>query len=336
MTQNERLLDPDLEVVHGDELEVRDVKWLWYPYIPFGKITILEGDPGDGKSTFMLTIAALLTKGESLPFEDPENRKEPMRVIYQTTEDDAEDTVMPRFMNADGDPKMLCFIREDKKHLTFSDRRIRQAVIQENAKLLILDPMSSYIGNCSMNHANEVRAQFDHLISVSKETGCAIVIIAHLNKAEGLKAIYRTVGSIDVVGAARSTLLITKDQNEEDLRVMVQAKSNLAPTGSGIVFRLGKKIEFLEETQFQADDLLTSFLPAQPGRPDSKTREASEAIRSLLANGPVPSSRCESYLKGLNIGMTTAKKAKRLLGVTSQREGTGWTWSLPSTGARSQ
>lgn len=108
-----------------------------------------------------------------------------MTIIYQTTEDDADDTVVPRFNAAGGDGERLVFIKEDVKRLTFGDDRIREAVEQCDAKLLILDPMSSYIGDdCSMNNANETRAEFNHLIAVAKDTGCAIVIIAHMNKAK--------------------------------------------------------------------------------------------------------------------------------------------------------
>ena len=173
-----------LEIIKASEITPKEVRWLWYPYIPFGKVTLLQGDPGDGKSKLMLSLAALLSKGAPLPFDDEDEQGEPMTVIYQTTEDDADDTVVPRFNSAGGDGDRLIFIKEDEKSLTFGDDRIREAVEKYNAKLLILDPMSSYIGDtCSMNNANETRAEFNHLIAVAKDTGCAIVIIAHMNKA---------------------------------------------------------------------------------------------------------------------------------------------------------
>ena len=177
--ENEMIVSVPLEVVKASEIEPREVKWLWYPYIPFGKVTLLQGDPGDGKSKLMLSIAALLSKGEPLPFTDEET--EPMTIIYQTTEDDADDTVVPRFNSAGGNGENLIFIKEDEKSLSFGDNRIAEAIEKYHAKLLILDPMSSYIGeNCSMNNANETRAEFNHLIAVAKNTGCAIVIIAHI------------------------------------------------------------------------------------------------------------------------------------------------------------
>ena len=176
-TENEMNVNVPLEVIKASEIEPKEVKWLWYPYIPFGKVTLLQGDPGDGKSKLMLSIAALLSKGEPLPFTETEET-EPMTIIYQTTEDDADDTVVPRFNSAGGNGENLIFIKEDEKSLSFGDNRIAEAIEKYHAKLLILDPMSSYIGeNCSMNNANETRAEFNHLIAVAKNTGCAIVII---------------------------------------------------------------------------------------------------------------------------------------------------------------
>ena len=191
MIENEMTVSVPLEVVKASEIEPKEVKWLWYPYIPVGKVTLLQGDPGDGKSKLMLSIAALLSKGEPLPFTETEEN-EPMTIIYQTTEDDADDTVVPRFNSAGGNGENLIFIKEDEKSLSFGDNRIREAIEMYHAKLLILDPMSSYIGeSCSMNNANETRAEFNHLIAVAKDTGCAIVIIAHMNKMRDTNPLYR-------------------------------------------------------------------------------------------------------------------------------------------------
>ena len=124
--ENEMNVNVPLEIIKASEIEPKEVKWLWYPYIPFGKVTLLQGDPGDGKSKLMLSIAALLSKGEPLPFTEEET--EPMTVIYQTTEDDADDTVVPRFNSAGGNGENLIFIKEDEKSLSFGDNRIAEAI----------------------------------------------------------------------------------------------------------------------------------------------------------------------------------------------------------------
>ena len=323
-----------LEIVRASDITPKEVQWLWYPYIPFGKITLLQGDPGDGKSKFMLSLSALLSNGGVLPFADDEEGGEPMTVIYQTTEDDADDTVVPRFRSAGGDCDKLIFIKEDLKSLSFGDERIKKAITQYDAKLLILDPMSSYIGEtCSMNSANETRAEFNHLIAVAKETGCAIVIIAHMNKMKDTSPLYRTNGSIDIAGAARSILAVTRTPNKEcpAERYLVQVKSNLAPMGNAIVFEVSENgVDFKDEIEMTAEDAFTALAPRM-GRPNERTEAAVLFLKEFLSDGKKLSAvDCESKLEAAGFKKSTAKKAKRKAGVVSHKEGFVWYWSLPA------
>ena len=320
----------DLRLISASEIEPKEVRWLWYPFIPIGKVTIIQGDPGDGKSTFMLTLAALMTKGKPFPFSG-EELMEPMNVIYQTTEDDQDDTVLPRFLKAGGDPNYLTFIDESERAITFADDRIAEAIKKMDAKLLILDPLSAYIGDCSLNQANEVRPRFNYLIKTARERDCAIVIVDHMNKASQSKAIYRTPGTIDVVGAARSSLIIGRHPEEEDMRVMVQQKSNLAPTGHAITFSIGEEgITFLEETKMTADELLSS-LPGQIGRPAVKLEEAISLLEEMLKDGQkIAASECMDALNKAGIKRGTIMQAKKQAGITSHREDDKWVWSMPA------
>ncbi len=129
-----------LEITKASEVQVKSVEWLWYPYIPYGKVTVLQGDAGDGKSTLILKLAAMLTRGEPMPFTDGEGA-EPVYVIYQSTEDDADDTIVPRFIAAGGDTDRLLFINEKEQYLSFSDERLLEAIRQTKAKLIVLDPL---------------------------------------------------------------------------------------------------------------------------------------------------------------------------------------------------
>ena len=320
-----------LEVTRASEVKLQEVKWLWYPYIPCGKVTLLQGDPGDGKSKMMLAISALLTQGKPLPFS--EESEEPMTVIYQTTEDDAGDTVVPRFLSAGGDMEKLVFIREDKKNLSFGDERIREAIIKYKARLLILDPMTSYLGrNCSMNMANEVRSEFNHLIRVSAETGCAIVIIAHMNKMEGINPMYRTTGSIDIAGAVRSILAITRTESDNPReRYMVQVKSNLAPLGTAILFEITDQgVLFLRELRLTAREAFAMLAPAM-GRPSEKCDRAVNFISEMLSDGKWhDADECITRLTGAGIKQTTFKKAKKMLGVVTEKQHFKYRWRLPS------
>ena len=300
MIENEMTVSVPLEVVKASEIEPKEVKWLWYPYIPFGKVTLLQGDPGDGKSKLMLSIAALLSKGEPLPFTETEEN--------------------------------LIFIKEGEKSLSFGDNRIREAIEMYHAKLLILDPMSSYIGeSCSMNNANETRAEFNHLIAVAKDTGCAIVIIAHMNKMRDTNPLYRTNGSIDIAGAARSILAITRTPNKEvpAERYLVQVKSNLAPTGSAILFEVSEKgVDFISEMEMTAEEAFQSLAP-KIGRPNDKEVKAKAFLIEMLKDGEMLSSNCEEKLEAAGFRKSTIKKAKKNAGVISRKKGFLWYWSLP-------
>lgn len=334
MTTSETNTSVVLEIIRASEIEPKEVKWLWYPYIPFGKITLLQGDPGDGKSKFMLSLSALLSNGSALPFTDDEASNESMTIIYQTTEDDADDTVVPRFISARGDCDRLIFIKENLKNLSFGDERIKSAIEKYGAKLLILDPMSSYIGeSCSMNSANETRAEFNHLIAVAKETGCAIVIIAHMNKMKDSSPLYRTNGSIDIAGAARSILAVTRTPNKENPaeRYLVQVKSNLAPTGNAIVFDVSENgVVFKDEIEITAEDAFSALAPRM-GRPNERTEAAISFLKELLSDGKKLSAiDCEVKLEAAGFKKSTAKKAKRKAGIVSHKEGFVWYWSLPA------
>ena len=300
MIENEMTVSVPLEVVKASEIEPKEVKWLWYPYIPVGKVTLLQGDPGDGKSKLMLSIAALLSKGEPLPFTETEEN--------------------------------LIFIKEGEKSLSFGDNRIREAIEMYHAKLLILDPMSSYIGeSCSMNNANETRAEFNHLIAVAKDTGCAIVIIAHMNKMRDTNPLYRTNGSIDIAGAARSILAITRTPNKEvpAERYLVQVKSNLAPTGSAILFEVSEKgVDFISEMEMTAEEAFQSLAP-KIGRPNDKEVKAKAFLIEMLKDGEMLSSNCDEKLEAAGFRKSTIKKAKKNAGVISRKKGFLWYWSLP-------
>lgn len=205
-----------LEITKASEVQVKSVEWLWYPYIPYGKVTVLQGEAGDGKSTLILKLAAMLTRGEPMPFTDGEGA-EPVNVIYQSTEDDADDTIVPRFIAAGGDTDRLLFINEKEQYLSFSDERLLEAIRQTKAKLIVLDPLSAYIGeSTSINSANEVRRQFRPLIDIAKEQGCAIVIGTSISyEMDGKKAEdFSTPDSVNVIelNGMKSELVICRNE----------------------------------------------------------------------------------------------------------------------------
>jgi len=194
-----------------DTIQSEEIKWLWYPYIPYGKLTIVQGDPGEGKTTFALNLAAKLSLGENFENDSESEDREPINVIYQTAEDGLADTVKPRLEAAGADCSKILVIDESEKSLSMKDDRIEQTLEQTHAKLLILDPIQAYLGdNVDMNRANETRNVTKRIAALAERTGCAIILIGHMNKGGGQKAAYRGIGSIDFFAIARSVLLVAR------------------------------------------------------------------------------------------------------------------------------
>ena len=186
----------ELKMIKMSDVQSQEIEWLWYPFIPYGKLTIVQGDPGDGKTTLVLNIAAKLSKGEGL--EEDMKVPGPMNIIYQTAEDGLADTVKPRLETAGADCERILVIDESDKSLSMSDERLEYALKQTGARLLILDPIQAYLGGgMDMNRANEARDMTKKLGALAEKYKCAIVLIGHMNKAAGNKAAYRGMGSID-------------------------------------------------------------------------------------------------------------------------------------------
>ena len=227
----------DLKLISMDEIRTEEVKWLWYPYIPLGKLTIVQGDPGEGKTTFVLAVIAALTTGEPLP--ECGSAAAAMNVIYQTAEDGLADTIKPRLESAGADCSRVLVIDESRRELTLCDERLEQAIRETGARLIVLDPLQAYLGSdVDMHRANEVRPVLKRISAIAERTQCAVILVGHMNKAQGLKSGYRGLGSIDFRASARSVLLVGRLKSSDTLRVVAQDKNSLAPEGPSIAFEL--------------------------------------------------------------------------------------------------
>ena len=251
----------ELKMIRMSEVESQEEKWLWYPFIPYGKLTIIQGDPGDGKTTLVLNIAAKLSKGDSL--DRDMNVQEPVNVIYQTAEDGLADTVKPRLELAGADCKKILVIDESDKSLSMADERLEEALAKTGAKVLILDPIQAYLGcGMDMNRANEARDMTKKLGALAEKYQCAILLIGHMNKASGNKAAYRGMGSIDFFAVARSVLLVGRIEGEPNTRAVVQIKNNLAAFGHPKAFMLSETgFRWLGDYEITADEVLGGIAP---------------------------------------------------------------------------
>lgn len=314
----------ELKIISMDEVPVEEVEWLWYPYIPFGKLTIIHGDGGEGKTTLILQLAALLSRGEKLPCDSTE--REPIKVIYQTAEDGLGDTIKPRLLAGNADCSQIKVIDESEATLTMLDERIEKAIVETGARALILDPVQAYIGaKVDMNRANEVRAILSQLGQIAGQYRCAIILVGHLNKVQGNKSNYRGLGSIDFQATARSVLIVGRLKDNPQIRVMVQDKSSLAPEGEPIAFELDKENGFrwLGHYDISADDLLCG-IPRE-----KKSEQAENLILEYLSQGKYPQQALLKKAQAIGISKRVLDEAKKELNVRSLKEGSQWYWELP-------
>ena len=300
-----------VKIIRMSNVELTPVDWLWKPYLPFGKLSVLQGNPGEGKTYFAMHLAAACTNGKLLPNME---RMEPFNVIYQTAEDGLGDTVKPRLIEAGADLDRVLVIDDSEVQLTLSDERIEKAIVENNARLVIIDPIQAYLGaDVDMNRANEVRPIFMRLGQVAQRTGCAILLIGHLNKAAGMQSLQRGLGSIDIAAAVRSVMFIGKLKHDPTMRILTHEKSSLAPPGVSLAFSLGDEggFRWVGEYDITADEMLSGIEPQR----ETKTQQAKDLICALLAGGKqVLSEDIDKAALERGIPGRTVRDAKRELG----------------------
>lgn len=314
----------DFQYEYFSSVTQHKIEWLWYPYIPYGKLTILQGDPGEGKSTFILNIAALVTRGRPMP--DGYRTREAQRVVYQSAEDKIADTVKPRLVAAGADCDMVAYIVDEDYPLTLEDNRIEQVLQQTGARLFILDPLQGYLSQDSdMTNAGRMRSQLKRLVDIAAKYQCAVVIVGHMNKSSREKNLYRGLGSIDIAAIARSVLMISRDKEDPSVRYMFPVKSSLAPEGAVIAFSFNRQngIRWLGQRELDKNVVDSCNLA------DSKKMLAIRIIQDVLYEHDVLSAEIIRKLKIMDISERTISTAKKSLGIVSYRKDGVWYWRLP-------
>lgn len=336
---------PQLKLINMETVEVEQIEWLLYPFIPFGKVTIIQGDPGEGKTTMVLQIIAKLTRGEPILLnmqsskeaqkDSKENSKtqvllqdspiQPVNVIYQTAEDGLGDTIKPRLLAAGADCSRVLVIDDREQPLTMLDVRLEEAIMQTKARMVVLDPIQGFLGtDVDMHRANEIRPLMKRVAVLAEKYHCAIILIGHMNKNSNGKSSYRGLGSIDFQAAARSVLIVGRLKDEPETRVMCHVKSSLAPEGKSVAFRLDKETGFqwIGEYDISADDLLSGDARGQ------KSRIAKEFLLDILADGGMAQKKIEEEASKQGIKKKTLRNAKQELEIDSVKRGNQWFWIL--------
>ncbi len=317
------------------DVKTETIHWLWFPYIPFGKLIMIEGDPGLGKSWTLLAIACHVSMGAGLPGVEP---CEPGNVLLMSAEDGIADTIKPRLAGFAADHSRIF---SPRVQFSFDEEGIKllESLIQQTTpKAVIIDPLVSYMGgDIDMNRANETRELMSQLCVLAERYQCAFILLRHLTKSSTDKAIYRGTGSIDMTGACRSVILVGADSQDHDNRALIHIKCNLAKTGVSQGFKLEDgTFTWTGESELTAGAVLRA--ERSPESSNSSLEEAKEVISSALQSGERPQSEIEEIAKGHGISNGTLRRAKKELGVIPRRapepgggRGNGkWCWRLPA------
>jgi len=334
--------DGEYGVLLSDVVPER-VRWLWKGRIALGKLNLVDGDPGTGKSAATTDLAARVSVGKVWP--DGTECKVG-GVVILSAEDGLADTIRPRFDAAGGDPSKAVAVStvpdaegNERQIAIPGDLHVIEAAIERvGAVLVVIDPLMAFLpGDVNSHRDQDVRRALAPLARLAERTGAAVVVIRHLNKGTGGNALYRGGGSIGIVGAARSGLLIAKHPEDDGRRVLASIKSNLAAPAPSLVFALSStesgavRVDWKGESSLDASALLSA--PTDPEE-RSALEEAKDFVREILDDGPVAAKDAESEGRQAGIEPRTLKRAKQKLGVVSERQGGigergSWYWRLP-------
>ncbi|MCB1465583.1 MAG: AAA family ATPase [Rhizobiaceae bacterium] len=296
--------------------------WLWEPYIPYGMITIMEGDPGLGKTFVALFLASRVSAGGTLP---DGKKLEKQDVAYLSYEDDPGYTLRPRGDMMGGDVKAIHVLNDDFMLDENGFVDLEALIKEREVRLVVIDPFVAAIPSSKdMYRSNAIRPMLSELSRVAAEHGCAIILIRHLTKMKHEKAIYQGGGSMDYIGAARSALRVDVHPDDENRRVMVHIKHNIGPQGRSWSFRLVVKgkgqipdLVWEGECDVRPDDLMA----------EGSTRPADEAREFLireLRQKPRPSSEIEMLAQEEGISKRTLNRARKSLGLEAYQRGRQW------------
>lgn len=335
-------------IVKLDEVKPERIDWLWNDRIARGKLTVLAGDPGLGKSFVTLDIAARISKGLAWP-DRPDENHEPGGVVLLSAEDGIADTIRPRLDAAGADVSRIVAIeavseqeRSGKTRarpfdLTSDIESLEQAVhVIDECKLVIIDPITAYLGATDSHKNGEIRGLLAPLSAFAEKYDVAVLMVSHLNKNTGGAVIYRTMGSLAFTAAARAAWIVIKDDNDQRRRLMLPIKNNIAPDTGGLAYCIvpgdndQPAIEWEPDgVQASADELLSHQHTKSNG---GALEEAKQWLLDVLSDGPVPAVDIKQSAKRDGIASRTLERAKQSLGVVADRKGYSsdgrWLWSL--------
>lgn len=337
------------KVTQMSDVQPEEMRWHWAHVVPVGKITLITGDPGLGKSFLTMDLAARTSRGEQCP--NNQTRMPKGAVLLFVAEDDLADTVRPRLDSANADTSLIYAIEGVSRYDSKSHKRVEWSfsldrdidILQDELQrlkdegvevsLVIIDPISAFMGKVDSHNNSEVRGMLKPLAEVASKFRVAIVAVSHLNKSGTGKAVYRSSGALAFAAAARSVWVVTKDLDDPQRRLMLPVKCNLTKEPTGLAYSLvdGKVAWEADPVLITADEHLAREGDRRDPDESSELRRAVDWLREQLSSGKKPSKMVESDAKENDISIATLRRAKNQLECVVRKDSDlKWYWSLPN------
>lgn len=348
---NRSVSEKTLVVRNAAQVIAKPINWLWPGRIARGKVTLIAGHPGLGKSQVTASLAAIVSAGRPWPTTD--TACPPGNVIFLSAEDDAADTIRPRLDAAGADVSRVYIVESVRDPHPHDPARRRGFSLQRDlplleaaladigsAALIVIDPITAYLGEVDSHKNAEIRALLTPLSDLASRYQAAVVAVSHLNKSSGSEALQRVTGSLAFVAAARAAYIVARDKEDASRRVFVPIKNNIGSDQSGFAFSiesvtLNNDIQTStvswenEPITITADEALSGNLGD-----DSRSQldDAKGFLRGLLADGPLPVKRVRAEADDAGHTWATIRRAQKDLGIDAYKAGMkeGWRWQLPT------
>lgn len=317
------------------------VSWLWEGYLPRGKLVTLDGDPGLGKSTLAVEIGATVTNGGTWP--DGTGCAHPGAVLVMSAEDGLADTVRPRFDAAGADVSKVYAVEGVPILHDDGTRTLRppnladvaaltEAITATSARLLIVDVVMAYLPSGTDAHKDQdIRRILSALSKLADNSGCTVLLLRHLNKAAGRDPLYRGGGSIGIVGAARAGLLVARDPDDDDRRIVVSVKSNLGRMPDSLIYRLVDSPDHGCARVIWEGTSAHTAATALSERSDDDAHDVDRWLTEFLKSGPVRATEVYSAAHAAGYSADQSKRAKKRLNIAADKAADGrWMWVMPS------
>lgn len=352
VTQQESL--SELVAVRADTIESRKVEWLWIDRIPMNKLSVLTGNPDQGKSLVTLYMITQLTRGWAMygSISAPIPASE---VLIMAAEDEADDTIRPRLEAAGADLSKVHILttimqKNPNKAIPSTEREAQldqDILVVENylkanpkIRMIVIDPISSFLGRVNMNREQEVRSILTPLKALAARRHVAVISVMHMNKVTDQAAIHRTGGAVAFTGVARAVWLFMNDEEDKDKHMMLRVKNNLARANGGLVFNIDTKavsikgelvkqpiVKWIGETE---NDAAGALVLNKPGRPNEKIKGATDWLAEFLSkNGEEFVVDVESFAKRAGHTWATIRRAKEELKIHAFQRDRRWVWKIP-------